>query len=71
MASYDKLVQACRENTSVRVSVRSWMNEERAKVLERLAKAEGNEVYLLQGEARRLHKLHEELPALTKLKEQG
>lgn len=71
MEPYDKLVQACRENTSILVSFRSWMNEQRNKVLEKLAKAEGNEVYLLQGEARRLHKLYEELPVLTKLKERG
>lgn len=71
MASYDKLVQACRDNTSVLVSFRSWMDEERVRVLEKLTKAEGNEVYRLQGEAQRLHRLYEELPRLTKLKEQG
>lgn len=58
----DVLVQACRENTSLLVSLRGWLEEERRATLERLAKTlEHDEMLRLQGEVWVYHKLVERL----------
>ena len=67
----DRLVQACRDDTSILTSILRWFDDERYVVLERLSKAEGNEVLKFQGEARKLAELRKRLPDLVKLKDRG
>lgn len=66
----DRLVHACQEDTAVLTSLLGWLDEEREKVLERLADVNktDTEIRILQGEARKLKELRTTFPAKLKLR---
>lgn len=69
--TYDRLVQACRDDTSILTSLVRWLDEERTAVLERLSNAEGNDIFKLQGEQRKITALKKKLFELVKLKDRA
>lgn len=69
MAVVDRLVFACKEDTAVLTSLRGWLHEERAKVVERLSRAEKwDDVLKLQGAAAKLNELAELIAQWSKTK---
>lgn len=64
--SIDRLVQACREDTAVLTSLRSWLDEEREKIKERLVHAPSADVAFLQGEARVLSRLRNSVSEMVR-----
>jgi len=69
MASADRLIFACREDTAVLTSLRAWLNEAREVLKERAIKeADRDEILRLQGAAANLHKLAESIAQEVKAK---
>jgi hypothetical protein len=69
MASLDALLHACRENTSVLVSLRFWLDDEREKIKERCIKEKNAETVLeLQGAAAKLHEMATRISQMVKTK---
>lgn len=72
MASADRLIFACREDTAVLTSLRAWLHEKRENIKEQLAKElDKDEVLRLQGAARYLQKLAEEISQQVKVKDRA
>jgi hypothetical protein len=69
MASADRLIFACREDTAVLTSLRAWLNEERETIKERAIKCSNmDEVLALQGAAAALKKLADTISQQVKTK---
>jgi len=67
--SPDKLIRAIQADVSMLTGINKWLDEERQKAMERLARAEGTEVYRIQGEARAINTLKFELKRLARLRD--
>lgn len=69
MASADRLIFACKEDTAVLTSLRSWLNEEREAIKERAIKEKNpDEVLALQGAAAALRRLADTIAQQVKTK---
>ena len=72
MASADRLIFACREDTAVLTSLRAWLSEKREHIKEQLVKElDQDEVLRLQGAARYLQKLADEISQQVKVKDRA
>ena len=69
MASADRLIFACKEDTAVLTSLRAWLNEERETIKERAIKEKNpDEVLALQGAAAVLRRLADTIAQQVKTK---
>lgn len=69
MASADRLIFACRDDTAILTSLRAWLHEKREDIKEQAIKeVDRDELMRLQGAARYLRKLADEMAQQVKSK---